>query len=81
MISVQRNNIYTSYEIVCEIPNPSSKEEDYEIPCYIVSSNRINYDNVYLTPYYSAYEVITPFEVIIDNNIKAIVIKIIILPL
>ena len=72
MISVQRNNIYTSYEIVCEIPNPSSKEEDYEIPCYIVSSNRINYDNVYLTPYYSAYKVITPFEVIIDNNIKAI---------
>ena len=72
IINVQKNNNIDSYEIVCEIPNPSAKEDEYEIPCYIVSSYMINYDNVYLTPYYSAYKVATPFEVIIDNNIKAI---------
>ena len=43
IINVQKSNNINSYEIVCEIPNPSAKEDEYEIPCYIVSYYMINY--------------------------------------
>ena len=72
MININNNNKLSTIEMECEIPVPSSVNEDFEIYCSAYLDKRTNYDSIYLTPYYSPIEIITPFEVIIDNNIKGI---------
>ena len=64
------NNKLTVIEFQCQIENPSSKNNDFEIYCFPYLERRTKYDSIYLTPYYSPVESTTPFEVIIENNIK-----------
>ena len=68
--NIYNNNKLTFVELECEIENPSSKKEDFEIYCFPYLEKRTKYDSIYLLPYYTPVESATPFEVIIDNSIK-----------
>ena len=68
--NIYNNNELSVIELECEINNPSSINENFEINCFPYLEGRTKYDSIYLTPYYSPVESATPFEVIIDNNIK-----------
>ena len=60
-----------THYLYCQIPKPSSKENNIEIPCYFMIDNddkSIRYSNIHLTPYYTTVDVENPFEIIIDNN-------------
>ena len=72
IININSNNKVSNILMTCGIPNSSSNEKDFEIYCYADLSRRTNYDSIYLTPYYTPAKIITPFEVIIDNNIQGI---------
>ena len=71
LIRIISNNKYTFYQMSCLIPTPSKLQQDFEIPCSISTENTINYDSVELTPYYSPFTDKTPFEIIINGDIKA----------
>ena len=71
LIRIISNNKYTFYQMSCLIPTPSKLQQDFEIPCSISTENTINYDSVELTRYYSPFTDKTPFEIIINGDIKA----------
>ena len=74
-INVENNKIIKTYYLYCEIPKPSSLENNFEIPCYFMTKNdgrSVLYSNIYLTPYYTIVDFQSPFEIIINNNINNI---------
>ena len=70
-INIIKNGAKTGMELICMIPKPSYLESDFEIDCFSYLDKRFYYDNVYLAPYYSPMETKSPFEVIINSQIKA----------
>ena len=70
--NIYRNKKYISVELECEIENPSSVNDDFEIYCFPYLDTRTEYDSIYLAPCYSPVKIVTPFEIIIDNIIKGV---------
>ena len=66
-------NITNHSEIMnCEIGSPSIEQiNSYDLKCQIFYFYEKNPTNVYLTPYYGITELISPFQIIIDEEIKA----------
>lgn len=70
---VNINNNETN-PLFCNISRPSKIQDNYKISCnlyYEMEHNFESYD-FDLTPYYMIYNYYSPFEIIIENNIKAI---------
>ena len=74
IININSNGNTTSEYIKCEIPLPSKIQDNYELSCEILfeMGNNTESDSFYLTPYYMIYNLTSPFEIFIENNIKAI---------
>lgn len=66
------NNI--SKPILCKVGKPKESGKDHNINCQLYGENDkpLNYDNLYLLSYYYPYNIDNPFEIIINDNIKAI---------
>ena len=74
-IKIIRNNRFIELEILCEIPEISEIQNNYEIKCYpMIYSFYISYryDEIILLPYNTLYEIQQPFEVIIKSSLKGI---------
>ena len=85
LININSKDTTEIYNLFCEIPLPSKIQDNYEISCEIYLENNTESDsfclnfenntdsyNFYLTPYYMIFNSTCPFEIFIENNIKAI---------
>ena len=74
-IKIIRNNRITELLILCEIPEISEIQNNYEIKCYPMiyyDYTSYRYDEIILLPYNTLYEIQQPFEVIIKSSLKGI---------
>ena len=72
LIFVEYNNTNHSEIMNCEIGTPKIEQiNNYDLNCQIFYFYEKNPTNVYLTPYYGITEFLNPFQIIIDEEIKA----------
>ena len=72
LIFVEYNNTNHSDIMNCEIGTPKIEQiNNYDLNCQIFYFYEKNPTNVYLTPYYGITEFLNPFQIIIDEGIKA----------
>ena len=70
LIFIEYNNTNHSEIMNCEIGSPSIEQiNSYDLKCQIFYFYEKNPTNVYLTPYYGITELISPFQIIIDEEI------------
>ena len=69
-ILVETNKQNNSNIIVCSFQNLKKTGPNYQIICPVFSLSNIQYDNVYLLPYYGILDFVFPFEVIIKEEMK-----------
>ena len=72
-INVEKNNINSTEIILCYIGQYKTTVTQTELKCNVVVSEgeKIRYDNLYLLPYYMTYTTDYPFQIIINDTIKA----------
>ena len=82
-IQVKRGVHYNDMSIYCEIPNEIKITNDFEIKCILEDEDFLSqndyynyYDDVFLLPYYSPEYYSEPFEVIINEKLKAVKYKV-----
>ena len=74
-IKIIRNNRITELLILCEIPEISEIQNNYEIKCFPIIDfyyTSYKYDEIILLPYNTPYKNPQPFEVIIKSSLKGI---------
>ena len=74
-IKIIRNNRITELLILCEIPEISEIQNNYEIKCFPIIDyyyTSYRYDEIILLPYNTPYKIPQPFEVIIKSSLKGI---------
>ena len=87
LININSNDNIETYYLKCEIPLPSKIQDNYEILCEIENESENDIESCsylltpenntesytfHLTPYYMILNSTSPFEVFIENTIKAI---------
>ena len=72
LIFIEYNNTNHSEIMNCEIGSPTIEQiNSYDLNCQIFYFYEKSPTNVYLTPYYGITELLNPFQIIIDEEIKA----------
>ncbi len=73
IVEVEKNNKNSTYLIYCYITTPSGSGKNIDLPCYfsIDKNTKIQYDNLYLLPYYIVDDMEKYYEVILKETIKA----------
>ena len=67
MVKVEKNNVNNTNILACSIKNPKIMN-NYQMLCGLDS--RVDFDNIYLTPYYTLVKFNYPIEIIIKDEIK-----------
>ena len=72
-VEVEKNETNTTYLMLCNIRRPYIINSYYNIYCYfaIEEDTIIQYDNLYLLPYYLPYKMDVMYEVIISETIQS----------
>ena len=70
--NIEKSGVNTTYELLCVTGAPTEVKENYTIFCsYNFDSGfSVEYENIYLLPYYIPYSPKYPYEVIINKEIK-----------
>ena len=72
LIFIEYNNTNHSDIMNCEIGTPKIEQmNSYDLNCQIYYFYEKSPTNIYLTPYYGITNLINPFQIIIDEEIKA----------
>ena len=67
LVNVEKNNVNNTNVITCSIANPQIMK-NYQMLCGLDS--KVEFDNIYLLPYYNLLQFNYPIEIIIKNEIK-----------
>ena len=69
-VLVERKQRNFSHTITCPIGYPYEKKNNYIIYCTFYYSTTTAIDDIYVVPFYGVYKFVSPFNIIIENEMK-----------
>ena len=73
-IYIENDGNNVSKPILCKVGTPKESGKEHNMNCQLYEENDkpLSYKNLYLLSYYYPYNIDNPFEIIINQNIKAL---------